>query len=244
MVAEHVDNLVRSFTDGYVEDWDLEALYQAIRRIYPVPVNEVPRLWEGFSRDELSDHLIAIAEQAYTDKENRIGTEGMRRIEQLLMLEVLDRRWVRHLTDLDVLREGIGLQAVAQQNPLVAYKKAAFDMFVELLDSIEEDIVTRIFHVEIVKQTRQQPLKAVHPSAGGGGGKAAPQRKAGPRLGRNDPCWCGSGKKYKNCHMKQDVAGGGNGQSGQQAQPAAQAASSGAGSNGGKKKRKSKKRRR
>ncbi len=227
MVAEHIDNLVRSFTDGYVEDWDLEALYQAIRRIYPVPVNEVPRLWEGFSRDELSDHLIAIAEQAYDDKENRIGTEGMRRIEQLLMLEVLDRRWVRHLTDLDVLREGIGLQAVAQQNPLVAYKKAAFDMFVELLDSIEEDIVTRIFHVEIVKQTRQQPLKAVHPSAGGGGGKAAPQRKAGPRLGRNDPCWCGSGKKYKNCHMKQDVAGGGNGQSGQQAQPAAQAASSG-----------------
>jgi preprotein translocase subunit SecA len=245
MVSEHIDALVRSFTDGYVEDWDLEALYQAIRRIFPIPVNEVPRLWEGFSREELSDHLTAIAEQAYEEKETRMGAEGMRRIEQLLMLEVLDRRWVRHLTDLDVLREGIGLQAVAQQNPLVAYKKSAFDMFAELLDSIEEDIVTRIYHVEIVKQPRQQPIKAVHPSAGGGSGKAAPQRKAGPRLGRNAPCWCGSGKKYKNCHLKQDAAGGGGGGgNGQQAQPAAQAASAGANRSRGGKKRKSKKRRR
>ncbi len=172
------------------------------------------------------------------DKEKRLGSESMRQIEQLLMLEVLDRRWVRHLTDLDVLREGIGLQAVAQQNPLVAYKKEAFDMFVELLDSIEEDIVTRIYHVEFVRQPRQQPIQAVHPSTGGG--KPAPQRKAGPQLGRNDLCWCGSGRKYKNCHMKQDSAGGGNGQAARQNQAAAAGASGGQQS----KQRKTKKRRR
>ena len=243
MVRDHIEGLVNSFCEGYQEDWDLESLYQAVRRIFPLPVGEVPRVWQGFSKEELSDHLAAIAERAYDDKENRIGSESMRHIERLLMLEVLDRRWVRHLTDLDVLREGIGLQAVAQQDPLVAYKRAAYDMFVELLASIEEDIVGRIYHVEIVRQPRQQPIRAVHPSAGGGSGKPAPQRKAGPRLGRNDPCWCGSGKKYKNCHLKQDIAGGGNGQTSRQAQAAARPA---APSTGGRrsKKRKSKKRRR
>ena len=195
--------------------------------------------WDA-TNPEIMDN--AIAENAYADKEKRIGSESMRRIEQLLMLEVLDRRWVRHLTDLDVLREGIGLQAVAQQNPLDAYKRAAYDMFAELLESIEEDIVTRIYHVEIVKHPRQQPLRALHASAGGGGGKPAPQRKAGPRLGRNDPCWCGSGKKYKNCHMKQDISGGGNGQAARPTQAAAQT-TAGAGGRRSKR-RKSKKRRR
>jgi preprotein translocase subunit SecA len=242
MVGDHINGLVNSFCEGYEEDWELESLYQAVRRIFPLPVGEVPRVWKGFSRDELSDHLAAIAEKAYTDKEDRIGVDTMRRIERLLMLEVLDRRWVRHLTDLDVLREGIGLQAVAQKDPLVAYKKEAYDMFVDLLTSIEEDIVTRIYHVEIVKQPRQQSVRAVHASAGGGSGKPVPQRKAGPRLGRNDPCWCGSGKKYKNCHMKQDISGGGNGQATKATQPATKTTSAESGRR--TKRRKSKKRRR
>jgi preprotein translocase subunit SecA len=89
----------------------------------------------------------------------------------------------------------------------VAYKREAFAMFSELLQAIEEDVVTRIYHVDFARPVQRQAVRAVHASAGSSGGRPEPQRRAGPRLGRNDPCWCGSGKKYKGCHMKSDRAG-------------------------------------
>lgn len=229
MVHDYLRHLVESFCEGYQEDWDLAGLYNAVRRVMPLPLTEVPRLWQGMSQEELSDHLAELADEAYEEKEKRLGSEDMRRLERLLMLQVVDRRWVRHLTDLDILREGIGLQAVAQQDPLVAYKREAFAMFSELLQSIEEDIVTRVYHIDFAEPVRRQAVRAVHASAGGDGGRPAPQRRAGPRLGRNDPCWCGSGKKYKDCHLKLDRAGGGggggNGRQAQATAPQKQAAS-------------------
>lgn len=167
--------------------------------------------WAGLSREQLTERLQDLAEQAYEDKEKRLGGEMMRRIERLLMIEMVDHRWVRHLTDLDMLREGIGLQAYAQQDPLVAYKREAFEMFAELMDSIEEDVVTRIYHAELQPQqaAARRPVRAIHPVAGAGAGdsKPEPQHKSGPNVGRNDPCWCGSGKKYKDCHWSSDRAG-------------------------------------
>ena len=208
MVGDYLKRLVDSFCQGYAEDWDLDGLYNALRRVMPLPVTELPRLWQGQSREALVARFQEIAAQDYDEKENRLASENMRRLERLLMLQVVDRRWVRHLTDLDILREGIGLQAVAQQDPLVAYKREAFAMFGELLQSIEEDIVTRIYHVDFAEPVRRQEMRAIHASAGSDGGRPEPQRRAGPRLGRNDPCYCGSGKKYKDCHLKLDRAGG------------------------------------
>jgi len=210
MVDEYLENLVHTYTAAkYPEDWDLKSLHQAVLRVMPLPASESPDTWAKLTREEIIERLQAIARKNYEEKEARLGAEDMRRIERLLMIQAIDRRWVRHLTDLDILREGIGLQAVAQQDPLVAYKREAYEMFADLLDRIKEDVVTQIYRVELVKEQQRTPMRAVHPSAtgGGNGGKPAPQRRQVPKLRRNDPCWCGSGKKYKDCHMKSDQAG-------------------------------------
>ena len=145
------------------------------------------------------------------------------------MLGAVDSRWIRHLTDLDRLREGIGLQAIAQVDPLVAYKREAFTMYTELLDAIRSDTVKTVFAMQLRQQVQAEAQAAAQASPEKGADavkKAAPPivaspmarnirtnrdaeasqpvRKSGPQLGRNDPCWCGSGKKYKNCHMQSD----------------------------------------
>ncbi len=246
MVDEYLENLVHTYTQAkYPEDWDLKALHQAVLRIMPLPAGETPDAWAQLTREEIIERLKAIARKDYEEKEQRLGAEEMRRIERLLMIQSIDRRWVRHLTDLDILREGIGLQAVAQQDPLVAYKREAFDMFADLLDRIKEDVVSQIYRVELVKEQQRAPVRAVHPSASGnGGGKPAPQRRQAPKLRRNDPCWCGSGKKYKDCHMKSDAAGLTSPPADAvRRQAAAQAAMAGASSGRRKPKRRKKKRR-
>ena len=129
-----------------------------------------------------------------------MGAEMMRQLERLVMLRAVDNRWVRHLTDLDELREGIGLRAFGQQDPLVAYKKEAYEMYEELVASISQDIVRNIYHAQFVtRPTMPQRMQTNR----GDGGAPQPVRSA-KTLGRNDPCHCGSGKKYKNCHMRAD----------------------------------------
>ncbi len=139
--------------------------------------------------------------------------------DRLVMLRAVDERWVRHLTDLDSLREGIGLRAYGQVQPLVAYKKEAFAMYEEFRDSIENDIVHAIFKVDVVRQ-QQQPRRVIQTNRSGESAEQQPKQRSGQTLGRNDPCWCGSGKKYKVCHMRSDQSGSG-------APPAAQKASAG-----------------
>jgi len=133
---------------------------------------------------------------------------------------VLDTHWVRHLTALDSLRQGIGLRAVGQQDPLVAYQKDAFEMYGQLRESIKEEVVRKIYHPTIIKEApRPRNVQAVHPSAMAAGQAetpgATPQAPMPVRvqktLGRNDPCHCGSGKKYKHCHMKSDMLSGNGG---------------------------------
>ena len=126
--------------------------------------------------------------------------------DRLVMVRAVDERWVRHLTDLDALREGIGLRAFGQIQPLVAYKKEAHEMYQELLGSIESDIVHAIFKVDVVRQ--QQPVRRVmQTNRSDNGADQQTERRSSADIGRNDPCWCGSGKKYKHCHMRTDLAG-------------------------------------
>jgi preprotein translocase subunit SecA len=180
----------------------------------------------------LADHLVALAVAAYDAKEARLAaqteTPSMRDLEKAVMLRAVDNRWVRHLTDLDELREGIGLRAFAQLDPLISYKKEAHEMYQEFVASIARDIVYAIYHVEFTRPAA--PVRQIQTNRGDGGGQPQPARSSGKTIGRNDPCWCGSGKKYKNCHLRSDEgrapapAGGGQPQPapGQQAkQPAA-----------------------
>jgi preprotein translocase subunit SecA len=167
-----------------------------------------------------------MALHAFEEKEKLFGEETMRRFEKQILLWAVDNRWIRHLTDLDRLREGIGLQAFAQVDPLVAYKREAFNMYSELMSDIRGDVVKAVLTLQI--QPKQIQAQA---QARSNGEAATPElattpiarnirtnrdapvaqtvRKTGPDVGRNHPCWRGSGKKYKKCHMNSDRANGG-----------------------------------
>ena len=236
MVEDELRSLVEVFTSDANPggkpvalergEWDLEGLGLEVAKIVPLPRSENPESWRKLNAPELADHLVALAVAAYDAKEARLAAQtdapSMRDLEKAVMLRAVDNRWVRHLTDLDELREGIGLRAFAQLDPLIAYKKEAHEMYQEFVASIARDIVYAIYHVEFTRPAA--PVRQIQTNRGDGGGQPQPAR-SGKTIGRNDPCWCGSGKKYKQCHLRSDEgrapapAGGG------QPQPAAWPAS-------------------
>jgi len=208
MVEKVISQLVDSYTAGdWDEEWDLQGLYDAVNVIFPLPPGVGPETWQKMTPEELKDHLIQLAHEAYDQKERKLGPELMRHAERQIMLRAVDSRWVRHLTNLDNLRQGIGLRALAQENPLVAYKREAHHLYTELVDAITNDIVHSIYKVELVPTEFITPRRMQY---GRGNGEAQAKAKAAPakqphrNLGRNDPCWCGSGKKYKHCHWAID----------------------------------------
>jgi preprotein translocase subunit SecA len=211
MIAEEVAAIVDSFTASEHEDeWQLDELVQALRGVFRLPADFSVEPWHRLHREEISEQAVQMALDFYAAKETEMGDPAMRQAEKQIMLWAVDNRWIRHLTDLDHLREGIGLQAFAQVDPLVAYKREAFNMYSELMNDIRADIVKAVFTIQVQKE--EQPIVKQTAIArnirtnrdGGSGSKPQTVRKTGPQLGRNDPCWCGSGKKYKNCHMKSD----------------------------------------
>jgi len=207
MVTDELRRLVAVATASEDPDeWDFVTLHNAVRAIMPLPATMTAARWRSMSPDEIEDELVALAEHLYEQKEQSLGSEMMRRLERWVMLRVVDNLWVRHLTSLDVLREGIGLRAFGQQDPLVAFKREAHEMYNQLLGAIQHDIVHAIYHAQVVTAPRPRQMRAVHPSSSGDGDGARKPVRREKRPGRNDPCWCGSGKKYKHCHMRQDMA--------------------------------------
>jgi len=188
------------------EDWDLAALHGAIDRMIHLPPEHRPVNWAGLSAEQIAEQVSDLAEASYEAHERAVGPERMRQLERMVMLRAIDSRWVRHLTALDELREGIGLRAFAQRNPLVEYKREAFDAFETLLDSIQSDIASWVLNTYV------QPRRAVPRAtrySGATGGAAGSMRRTPRRrtkIGRNDPCPCGSGKKYKNCCLREGLS--------------------------------------
>jgi preprotein translocase subunit SecA len=206
-------------------EWDIDALRQQVERIFPMPENfdwdEVERLTD---REELVDHLMELAEAAYDHKEQELGAELMRKLERVWMLNVMDRLWIQHLTSIDDLREGIGLRAYGQRDPLIEYKVEAARMFDELQATVRSEVVHTIYHLQIQQQAPPPPpmRRAVELGPDKGDDSATPARAdgaarrpmvsrgsngaarqpvhVGSKVGRNDPCPCGSGKKFKRCH--------------------------------------------
>ncbi|TMC49178.1 MAG: preprotein translocase subunit SecA [Chloroflexi bacterium] len=260
------------------EGWDLAGLWERMRQLAPLPpFEEIDPATLGDSVDDVVETLTSELTALYEEKEQRYGTEVMRQVEQFLMLRVIDQKWIAYLTQMDHLREGIGLQAYGQQDPLIEYKQQAYGAFQDLISDIQRDILTTVLHAEVQRQqpspaaappeataaaaapasgradspaagaamTPDQP-PAARPAAAAASGalarNAAPPRgplpfgtarpavrnvvesssegtrsanvpgdgngadaAAGPggrprKVGRNDPCWCGSGLKYKRCH--------------------------------------------
>jgi preprotein translocase subunit SecA len=205
MVEEELKELVASHLPHRQEEaWDRELLVEELQAIMPLSATTVTEILRSGSAQEIEALVLDEAEAAYETREAQIGEENMRLLERLLLLQTIDRLWVEHLTAMDEMRQGIGLQAYGQQDPLVAYKREARDMWDQLLSNIRRTLSHAIYHVNL--STNPQPQTATT-AAGNQVRENRPDQAAvpaakvnGKKLGRNDPCFCGSGKKYKRCH--------------------------------------------
>ena len=190
----------------YPEEWQLPEIIKDAEQIYAEHGQLNLSEMEKMSRDELKEYLEGIAAANYKKREDTFGEETMRELEKVIMLRVVDNKWMEHLDHMDMLREGINLRAYGQRNPLAEYKIEALAMFEEMEASIQDQIAALIYHVAIVSQEEQKiqdRLQTAQASHGDDVSPAETQKKLkdaeGKKVGRNDPCPCGSGKKYKNC---------------------------------------------
>jgi preprotein translocase subunit SecA len=173
MINDVVEGYVTSATDGFPEEWDLEALWQALKQLYPVSktlaqVEDEAGGRNGLTREQLAEDLRADAQAAYDRREQEFGDEVMRELERRVLLSVLDRKWREHLYEMDYLREGIGLRAYSQRDPLVEYQREGFDMFRTMMEGIKEEAVGYLFNLEVQVEPDepevQQPEVEVGPA--------------------------------------------------------------------------------
>ncbi len=159
--------------------------------------------------DRFAEKLQEIAEQAYAAQEETIGTEGLRYLERVILLQIVDTHWKEHLLNLDHLKEGIGLRGYGQKNPLQEYKKEGFEMFSAMIETIREKTISTLFMIKIASEDdvdrealekRKRQQSEMRLSRGRDAEQAQqPLKREGEKIGRNSPCPCGSGKKYKKC---------------------------------------------
>jgi preprotein translocase subunit SecA len=214
-IRKAVEDAVNEHCESrHPDNWDLEGLVGQLGAVFPLPpFSELAADEFGETKEAAVERLMEYADAAYKAKEAEMTEPMMRKIEQFVVLKTIDSKWISYLTEMEHFKEGIGLRAFGQKDPLVEYKNEAFQAFQELLNGIQFDIATTVFRVQLVKEpptptppaalatARGRQAGAATATAGspnGGEGSAAPV--AAGKLGRNDPCWCGSGKKYKKCH--------------------------------------------
>jgi len=212
-VRDEVLNMIRQacsdFVDEHIPDrtpadeWDVGSLQAGLRSTLGISVpSEV--ILQAANRDNLTKQLESLLIAAYEEKEQEIGKENMRRLERQVMLRAIDLRWMEHMEAMDDLREGIGLRAYAQRDPLTEYRIESFRLFQETMAAIREDVVRTLLQIRLVspEELRHRGYRNVvasHPTIDGSSGQAVPQQRRVKKIGRNDPCPCGSGKKYKKC---------------------------------------------
>ncbi len=234
-IEEVVEDTVLAFTEeDYPEQWDLEALTQAMAQLYQTEItaDELRQDLGEITRETLIEEFQTDARDEYEAKEEEFGSDLMRELERFIVLQVVDMRWREHLENMEALREGVHLRSMAQKDPLVEYTADGETMFTELGRIIRGEVVLHLFHAELTPDEAQQQLSQQSQTTNGnlqyehetsagaaamavaGGGEAVATgvpSSAGvvtqtvrasehEKLGRNDPCWCGSGKKFKKCH--------------------------------------------
>ena len=222
-IAEWIDELVESTIDAYAargahpEDWDLAGLTEALPRQFDtrIPAAEFS---EVVSREALDDLVREAVKARFAERERELGPELLQALERHEMLIVLDTQWKDHLLSIDHLKEGIGLRGYGQRDPLTEYKKEAFDLFEDMFQRMKAAVIERLFKVQIVRDAPMElPAMTAWADARESRGEVAgeparsaaapaprtqavPRTPTGEKIGRNDPCFCGSGKKYKKCH--------------------------------------------
>ncbi len=207
IIEEKSEEIAGAFADerAPAEEWDLKGLNEAVFKQFNfrLPPIEDETL-DGLTREGLAQLINDEAVRIYEEKEKAIGSEDFRQLERIVMLQNVDNLWKDHLLSMDHLKEGIGLRGYAQQNPLLVYKKEGFEMFQEMIARIKEETLGILFRIQLaepqkmkeIQRPREQQLTY---SGSGEPQKKKPVKRADKKIGRNAPCPCGSGKKYKKC---------------------------------------------
>ncbi|MEP6740929.1 MAG: preprotein translocase subunit SecA [bacterium] len=201
------------------DDWDIDNYKVQIKTIYDFDADAEGIDIPNMTSEEVTDAIWEKLKVKYAEKEQQIGPEAMRTYERIIMLNIIDAQWKDHLLSLDHLKQGIGLVGYGQKDPLVEYKKQSFDMFQEMLDRIDTSTIRSLFNLQVVAEQPPEAIRQRRPArstsmtfTGPNQGAAAAGEEAGkvktvvrdqPKVGRNEPCPCGSGKKYKKCHGAQ-----------------------------------------
>jgi preprotein translocase subunit SecA len=188
--------LVESHFGGGIPktQWDWDAFQLELAQYYVSAITKETS--EGDSYDTIVEKVIDEAQGFIAARRVELGPETMVQVEKSVMLSVIDNKWREHLSEMDYLRAGIGLRAMGQRDPLTEYQREGYDMFAEMVDSIKNDAIRYLFRVEIA-QPQTQP-KRVEANATG---PRKQKQAVSDKIGRNEPCYCGSGKKYKKCHL-------------------------------------------
>ncbi len=202
MIKSVIDRTVALYTSGseYSEEWDMKGLEEHLYSFFLKKGAIDLSLRENLERDELKLLLQNEANKMYKLKEQEITDERMREIERVMLLRVVDEKWIDHIDAMDQLKQGISLRAVGNEDPVRAYQIEGFDMFNEMTTNIQDDTVQALYHVSVRTETKREAVARITGESGSGDRavKREPVRKA-KKIGRNEPCPCGSGKKYKHC---------------------------------------------
>ena len=210
--GEDTEDLVREWIDESVEDlagqvlsdelpageWDWEEFHRRVSLAFPTTLTS-QAMAEGVADvDEAIERIATDAQDVYTARTEELGESLLRQLERTVVLSIVDNKWREQLAEMDYLRSGIGLRAMGQRDPLTEYQREAYDMFADMVASIKSDSVRYLFHAQVIEQqSKPDPVVRLQ---GTGGAALKRQASAKDKIGRNDPCHCGSGKKFKRCH--------------------------------------------
>ncbi len=208
IIFDQCDQIAAEFADEKVhpEEWDFSGLETATLKQFNFRITRPDgNTLDGLNQDGLAQYISDEAFKRYTEKEKLIGSDDFRHLERMVMLQTVDGLWKDHLLSMDHLKEGIGLRGYAQQNPLLVYKKEGFEMFQDMIARIKEETIGILFRIQIavpkeIEQMQNPKEQDLHFSSGDEAGiRKKPVTRNAKKVGRNDPCPCGSGKKFKKC---------------------------------------------
>jgi preprotein translocase subunit SecA len=210
-IVSNIDALAEEIAQGYAEDkvhpddWDIRGLKESVFRHFAFALLLPPDTLKDLTHEKLHHIIATQAQDVYARKEAEFGEDALRQIEKMVYLQVIDTLWKEHLLNMDHLKEGIGLRGYAQRDPLREYQKEGYDLFLDLVDRISSESIEKLFMVQLARQPtplQQEPVptqKFVLSRGSDQPEKGTTIKREGKKVGRNDPCPCGSGKKYKKC---------------------------------------------
>jgi preprotein translocase subunit SecA len=207
MIHEKAEEIAAFFADDIAlpEEWDWKGVKEAVFKQFNFRMGKMEEdTLDGLTMEGLAELIADFSIKTYNEKEAVIGDEDFRNLERIIMLQTVDNLWKDHLLSMDHLKEGIGLRGYGQQNPLIVYKKEGFELFQDMISRVKEETLGVLFRIQISEPSRiadlSQPKEQELVFSGGDEPeKKKPVKRTAKKVGRNAPCPCGSGKKYKKC---------------------------------------------